>query len=403
MKMNDLISIIVPVYNIEEYIGVCLKSLINQTYKNIEIIVVNDGSTDRSKSICEDYAEKDSRIIIINKPNGGLVSARKAGLSTSNGKYISNVDGDDWVDPMYIQNMYNEIKKNDYDVVISGFNRDLDNVSIKILNNLETGEYTNEDITKIIYNKLINHDDFFEFGIYSYMWNKLFKKDLLFDFQMAVPNEIFIGEDSACVFPVIINSNLIKIIDACDYHYRQRPNSMLKKEANIKTETTAFSLLYKHLVENLYIENNSLATMSFQEQIKRLVVGLMIVRTGGYIIKDDVCLFSIFENLDKKSNIGIYSAGTFGQHVYRKLKYYFGIKNINWYDQDYKQYLKHNLNVESPKNLKLTRHDYIIICSLSKKYIIQVSKELVDIGYEKSRIIEITNTNFDIDKIITIL
>ena len=94
---TDLISVIVPIYRIDRYVGLCIESLINQTYKNLEIILVDDGSPDRCPEICDLYAKKDSRIKVIHKENGGLVSARKAGIMTATGKYVGYVDGDDWV------------------------------------------------------------------------------------------------------------------------------------------------------------------------------------------------------------------------------------------------------------------------------------------------------------------
>ena len=124
-QQEELISIIVPIYNIEPYLEDCIKSLTVQTYKNIEIILVDDGSTDGCPDICDKYASLDSRIVVIHKKNGGLVSARKAGLEKSSGKYIGYVDGDDWVEPLMYEDMYNNMKTSNSDIVASGHKRDL--------------------------------------------------------------------------------------------------------------------------------------------------------------------------------------------------------------------------------------------------------------------------------------
>ena len=100
---QPLVSIIVPIYMIDRYLGICVESLLNQTYQNLEIILVDDGSKDRCPEICDLYASKDSRIKVVHKENGGLVSARKAGLEVSTGGLITYVDGDDWVGPDYIE------------------------------------------------------------------------------------------------------------------------------------------------------------------------------------------------------------------------------------------------------------------------------------------------------------
>lgn len=120
----DLISIIVPVYNVEKYLEHCLNSIINQTYKNLEIILVNDGSTDNSLEICESFKQKDSRIKIITKGNGGLSSARNEGLKIAKGNYISFVDSDDWIDADFIKALYNNLISTDSDMSTCEFIRE---------------------------------------------------------------------------------------------------------------------------------------------------------------------------------------------------------------------------------------------------------------------------------------
>ena len=116
--MKELISIIVPVYNVEQYLDDCLISIINQTYKNIEIILIDDGSTDKSGKICDEYAKKDSRIIVIHKENGGVSSARNAGLRIAKGAYIGFVDPDDWIAEDMYEVLYSNAKKYDADVSV---------------------------------------------------------------------------------------------------------------------------------------------------------------------------------------------------------------------------------------------------------------------------------------------
>ena len=110
------VSVIVPVFNVEKYVGQCLESLINQTLKNIEIIIVNDGSTDKSLSICEEYARKDNRISVYTKENGGLSSARNYGLQFVSSPYVGFVDSDDWVSENFYEVLYNSITVNDCDI-----------------------------------------------------------------------------------------------------------------------------------------------------------------------------------------------------------------------------------------------------------------------------------------------
>lgn len=131
--MKELISIIVPVYNVEQYLDDCLISIINQTYKNLEIILIDDGSTDKSGKICDEYAKKDSRIIVIHKENGGVSSARNAGLRIAKGAYIGFVDPDDWIAEDMYEVLYSNAKKYDADVSVCKYkivkNRRKDNLN----------------------------------------------------------------------------------------------------------------------------------------------------------------------------------------------------------------------------------------------------------------------------------
>ena len=116
--MTEKITVIVPVYNVENYLNKCLDSLINQTYKNLEIIVINDGSTDNSGEICQEYAQKDNRIIYVEQENGGLSDARNAGLERMTGSYVTFVDSDDWVEPDYVEVLHNKLIGYQADIAI---------------------------------------------------------------------------------------------------------------------------------------------------------------------------------------------------------------------------------------------------------------------------------------------
>ena len=118
MNNCELITVVVPVYNVEKYLERCINSIIHQTIKNIEIILVNDGSTDGSRKICEYYRENDERVILINQENQGLSAARNTGIDKATGKYICFVDSDDWVHEKYLETMYNDIKEQDAQISI---------------------------------------------------------------------------------------------------------------------------------------------------------------------------------------------------------------------------------------------------------------------------------------------
>lgn len=130
----ELVSIIVPVYNVEKYLKECIESIINQSFSNLEIILVDDGSTDESGNICDDFLNKDKRIKVFHKTNGGLSDARNYGINNSSGKYITFVDSDDLISPIFIDVLYNAIKQYDTHLSICGFQRFKDNDNLYITN-----------------------------------------------------------------------------------------------------------------------------------------------------------------------------------------------------------------------------------------------------------------------------
>lgn len=165
---KDLISVIVPVYNMEEYIKQCLDSILNQTYTNLEIIVVDDGSNDGSEKICDDYKNKDSRITVIHQKNSGVSVARNVGLDFCKGKFISFVDPDDYVEPQYIEYLYNSLIENCVDISLCDYNYVDKNSKI-------TGNEKWDNIDIIHGKELLKENRKL---INSVVWNKLYSRDI---------------------------------------------------------------------------------------------------------------------------------------------------------------------------------------------------------------------------------
>ena len=158
---NHLISIIVPIYNIASYLPTCLESILAQTYQNLEIILVDDGSTDNCAQICDTYAKKDSRIHVIHKENGGLVSARKAGMRASTGSLIAYVDGDDWIEPDMYERMYHRMFTEDVDIVMCGRYEEVGNASKEVYHGIDEGRYDKQALMQDVYPQMIVGEAFF--------------------------------------------------------------------------------------------------------------------------------------------------------------------------------------------------------------------------------------------------
>lgn len=224
MSDNDLISIIIPIYNVEKYLTECLQSLLAQTYKNLEIILVDDGSPDNCGKICDKYAKKDSRIKVLHKKNGGLSDARNNGINIATGKYICFIDSDDYVDKCFIEKLYRNMKK--------------DNVKLIQCNILRVDEKCNilkkvgYDTCEIKSGKEIIKE---QYGVHvienTVVWNKMYAKELFDDIKFPVGK---IHEDEFVTYKIIYNLDRVAIINDYLYNYRENNNSIMKQKFNVK-------------------------------------------------------------------------------------------------------------------------------------------------------------------------
>ena len=216
--MKDLIRIIVPIYNVEKYLNKCIESIVNQTYENIEIILIDDGSNDNSGIICDEYAKKDNRIIVVHKENGGVSSARNKGLKIAKGEWISFVDADDWIEQTFCQTLLNKVTQEQADIALCGYNRITDNQIEKInANNQEVFLNSNEYLVKSL-----NPQTGFGF---CHM--KLIKKEVLKSISFNERMEV--GEDA--LFNIQLSTYIKKAVFLKQplYNYRINNQSVVKR------------------------------------------------------------------------------------------------------------------------------------------------------------------------------
>lgn len=257
--MCNLISIIVPVYNVEDYLHECIDSILNQSYRDLEIILVDDGSPDNSPKICDEYAKKDSRIKVIHKKNGGLSSARNAGLDLATGTFIGFIDSDDWIEPDMYKNLISAIKENNCQLACCGRNRVIKNQYKKqfCLNKplVMTGE---EGLENILLNQ--NMD--------TSACDKLFYKNIWCDYKFPL-NET--NEDAAVIPFIVANAVNIIHIGKIGYNYRLRKNSITTKFQPSYMATINHSLDILHFVETKYPHLQNAAELYYQRNVKGLL------------------------------------------------------------------------------------------------------------------------------------
>lgn len=248
--LNGKVSVIIPIYQVEKYLERCIKSVINQSYKNIEIILIDDGSTDHCPTICDEYAQKDSRIIVIHKQNGGLSSARNSGLLACNGDYVSFIDSDDYIDEHMIEIMVKKIEITNSDIVCCGFYFEMDNgyISKSFMPSLILNK--SDAIDALIENTYLNH----------YSWNKLYKKKV---FKNVYFPEGKLFEDIRTTYKLFLNADKVCLIDEYLYHYQIRKNSIISSSKGDKVFEifNAYQAL-KHDLIKLYPDKKSLMIKS---------------------------------------------------------------------------------------------------------------------------------------------
>jgi glycosyltransferase involved in cell wall biosynthesis len=232
---DPLISIVVPIYNVEKYLPKCIESILNQTYTNFELILVNDGSPDNSRQICEEYARRDDRIRVINKENGGLSSARNTGIHKAAGEYLGFIDSDDYIDESMYQELYNNAIRYSADVVICDFIKVQEDQVPKMDNSEYIAEsFSNIQALKQLYDPVIEN---------RVKWviacNKLYKKCLFYDLKFE---EGRIYEDEFIAHKILYKSNKITFIPNKLYYYVQRPTSIVGSPFSVKKFDRVYAL-----------------------------------------------------------------------------------------------------------------------------------------------------------------
>ncbi|MDT0607844.1 glycosyltransferase family 2 protein [Croceitalea rosinachiae] len=386
-----LVSVIVPIYRIEDYLPKCIESLLNQSFSNFELILVDDGSPDNCPTICDKYAQKDTRIKVVHKENGGLLSARKTGLTNAKGKYVSYVDGDDWVDKYYLDVLFKLAEVNSSDLVVTGHFREFDG-KIETIKPHYTGIFDEAEIQSSILPKIIYNGRFCEHEVSTYVWNKLFRRDLLMEVLFDVPNEIIMGEDAAITYAYLARSKKLTISKIPLYYYRQRHDSIVKSIENPTMEYYRLGLLMNFLKKKLgpVLQENNL-----NRQLLYYLYSQILVRSGGMIYDDsEKVFFNPFLNVEQNSKVVVYSSGSFGQHILStnaKTKFF---QIIKWIDVDYHE-LKVGGNFVKPlSSIDNEEFDFLIIATINPSSYESIKSELALMNIDEKKIVKI-NTDED--------
>lgn len=376
-----MISVIVPIYNSEKYLDQCLASIVNQKYYDLEIILVNDGSTDSSGEICERYNESDNRVVLINKQNEGLVRARKDGVRRATGEYITFVDADDWIDVDTYVNL-GDFKE---DIIAYGLTEEYGYISKAKTNYFADGYYDEHKIKECIIPEMLCTYNFFEFGMLPNLVCKLIKRSLFLKMMDEVSEDVTIGEDVDFFYRIVSEAKSLIIKSNCPYHYRQHSESMMKKDIPIE----AIKKLYLDLLRIKGLKEKK----EWGVQLKKYIIFIMLLK------RTDKAIDLIKEIKDLDGKVVIYGAGVFGEKVYDKLKTNKKIEKLYIVDKEWKNLNQKPFLVDNPETIVDINPDKIIISILNEKVCSNVGEYLIEIGVDDNKIIKIDFSNLYMNKV----
>lgn len=284
---NPKVSIIVPAYNVEKYIYDCLLSLVKQTFKEIEIIVINDGSIDNTFEIIEEFSKRDDRIRVINQKNRGNSCARNSGLEIAKGKYISFIDSDDWVDENYIEQLYNTIERSNSDIAAATIIR-----KRKYTQKYRV-HYAEEKIFTLLEDKIKAS----RIPVCCYVWNKLYRAEKIVGHKFK--SGVFF-EDVLWLPEVIKNCETLVTVPGTNYYYRVNNASIVKKKPSIKKQDDSYNAK-KYLLE--FFKQNNLEIPKKSEIITRRIKYLLnipVLKIKEYRNIETAYLFDLIPVFSKK-------------------------------------------------------------------------------------------------------
>jgi len=350
-----MISVIVPVYNAESFLDKCIQSICGQTYHDLEIILVDDGSTDHSGEVCDTYAKQDSRIKVIHKQNGGPASARQAGLDAASGGFIGWVDSDDWIEPDYFAQMAAVQKETDADIVTSGLYIDIGTDSHKLYDNVAPGIYApSELLPKLRYSGI-----FFEYGIQPDMVTKIFTKQIADKIHRQVDHRLHAGEDATFVYLSILEAKRVIVTNICSYHYAQNLGSLSRLEKSGEAESLRLQMEFlKKAFTQKEVADELLPQL---EQYKKYHYALRCMQAF------DPGILMPYGGIPQGSRVVIYGAGVLGQQIHRYLSRYHGneIEIVLWIDRNAAHYQKIRMDVHPLEKIESLQgqYDYVLIAN----------------------------------------
>lgn len=342
-----MLSVIIPIYNSSKYLRDCIDSILNQSYKEFEIILVDDGSTDESVEICDDYAKRYHNIKTVHINNSGSFQARKAGVQLADGEVVTFIDSDDWIDDNAYEELMNIYNQYLPDIIL--FSYQIGDKGKLSENYYEDGLYDSEKIEKEIINGMMYDCKIGRRKINPSVGCKLFKKSIFEGVTSDIIKRVGLGDDALVTYPAISVAQSLYINNMPYYHYRMNEMSQTH---NFSLDNLAELTNFYTCMISFFDKLNKTSHIAFQlENYMRSFIDMMSINCWGIHPCGSMYRFP-FELVERKSRIQIYGAGEVGKSYVYELLHNEYADLIGWYDKNYYKIGEYaGITIQNPKNI----------------------------------------------------
>ena len=378
---DGMLSVVIPIYNIERYLPKCIESVLDQTYENLEIILVDDGSTDSCGRLCDQYEKMDRRVVVLHGANEGLVRARKRGLENAQGEFIAFVDGDDWIEKNMFEELVNALRQTGASFIDSG--HFMENESTCSIRKVARGLHVVDDDKKHqLYMNLLELDD--TIRIYPSIWSKVFSAELIKKCYEKVPDNKQYGEDVISLIYCISEASSICQVDRVYYHYSYRDNSISREKSF--EQIKKYYALWKfcgELILNLdrFVSRQEIDKMLF-DKMRAELIGWNDNEEGmiqRYVFPRIELLF------DKK--LVVYGAGRVGIDYITQISKYTRCNIVCWVDKEFDKYSFPYREVSAVEEIAYMEFDLVVLAVKDKEISEEIKQKLIKMGIPQKKIL----------------
>ena len=375
------LSIIVPVFNEKYRLDKCLMSLKNQLMRNIEIILVDDGSNDGSAGLCDQAASLDERIKVLHMSNKGSTAARKAGMKLATGKYVTFVDADDWIEQDLCACLYEKAEESEAELIIGGHFLDTAGEVRRQISTLNASFYDRKALEIQVFPQLFHNDFYSGWSIYPFLCGKLFLREKLLPYMERVEDSIALGDDVCVTFPYLLSCKSIVMVDNPLYHYVQRVDS--QSHARLSHENLgSMRSIYKLVLESLHQQG---LEETYAGKFRLYMLTTMLIPRfpwllGKYLYHESEMPFL---KLRRGSKVIIYGAGVFGRALHDFLTESRFAEVVLWLDARAEQLRKAGYEIKALQEVeKWPDYDCVVVPIMNREVVKAVCRNLLAAGIE---------------------